>query len=550
MQRFVQRTEKGFTLIELIIVIAIIAIVVSAVFVAIDPVKRINDARNARSSSDADNIDKAIQLYMADGNPIGVGSQFEAAFESGIPAGNLDVEICPTNGALGDYCDTASTNTFDPDFLVQAGYLPSLKPAPGIPTTSEVSGYQVTYSGGAYTGVSAPTIISSTAASSSAGLPLVTSTYAMDFAPDVPSISGDRVTVPHSVSLNFAHTDAFSLSLWVKYDYDGNNFPLIYKQDENLTNGPGYSIRLPSNGRVYARITDSTNNIESHSNGSVAVGGYTHVVMTYDPAVSEANRITIYLNGTADTINDLAQPITGSIQNVDDFHIGYGRIGFTMRSSGNVDDVRVYKKVLTAQEITDLSNKLHVDNIDLVSYWKLDQGSGLVAADEKTTNPGALQNNPVWTTSTLTALTSSLHQPISNATTLWSANSYSLVDDGVAQPATPTGGADSITATSADSGERQAYNMNIPTKSTTQIKVWLYGQCSSGAVGVDIAVAGGVPTAVQSSGLDTVNAWHSVTFNGSWTFTQLNTGFVVGLTAPTVGGLNACYIHAMYAEVL
>ena len=46
----------GFTLVELIIVIAIIAILAAAIFVAIDPARRLNEARNARRSSDITNV--------------------------------------------------------------------------------------------------------------------------------------------------------------------------------------------------------------------------------------------------------------------------------------------------------------------------------------------------------------------------------------------------------------------------------------------------------------------------------------------------------------
>ena len=39
--------NKGFTLIELIIVVAIIGLIAAAAFVAIDPAKRIGNANNA-----------------------------------------------------------------------------------------------------------------------------------------------------------------------------------------------------------------------------------------------------------------------------------------------------------------------------------------------------------------------------------------------------------------------------------------------------------------------------------------------------------------------
>ncbi len=150
--------KKGFTLIELIIVIAIIAIIVSAVFVAIDPVKRLNDARDATAKQDAKNIGKAIELYLADGNSIP-----STAFSPSTTAPTGLYSICPSNGAPNAPC---GTNTLDPDFLIP-GYLPAVNHAPSIPETSATTGYQVSYTNGALNGVSAP-IISGSSSSSSA----------------------------------------------------------------------------------------------------------------------------------------------------------------------------------------------------------------------------------------------------------------------------------------------------------------------------------------------------------------------------------------------
>jgi len=48
-----RRDEKGFTLIELLVVIAIIAILVVIVVVAINPVERLNEARDRTAASDS-----------------------------------------------------------------------------------------------------------------------------------------------------------------------------------------------------------------------------------------------------------------------------------------------------------------------------------------------------------------------------------------------------------------------------------------------------------------------------------------------------------------
>jgi len=58
--------QKGFTLVELIIVIAIVAILAAAIFVAIDPARRLHESRNTRRWSDVQTILDAVKKYQAD----------------------------------------------------------------------------------------------------------------------------------------------------------------------------------------------------------------------------------------------------------------------------------------------------------------------------------------------------------------------------------------------------------------------------------------------------------------------------------------------------
>lgn len=61
-----KNNQKGFTLIELLIVIVIITALAVTVFVALNPVKRTQDAREARRTSDVESILTAIHEYVVD----------------------------------------------------------------------------------------------------------------------------------------------------------------------------------------------------------------------------------------------------------------------------------------------------------------------------------------------------------------------------------------------------------------------------------------------------------------------------------------------------
>lgn len=65
--------EKGFTLIELLIVIAIIGFLSAAILVAVDPVKRIQDSRDAQRFSEVNSVLNAILKKQVDDRALFTG---------------------------------------------------------------------------------------------------------------------------------------------------------------------------------------------------------------------------------------------------------------------------------------------------------------------------------------------------------------------------------------------------------------------------------------------------------------------------------------------
>jgi len=64
-------SSKGFTLIELLIVIAIVGILSAAVLIGINPVKKINQAKDSQTKSDIAQIASAMQAYYTQKGTIG-----------------------------------------------------------------------------------------------------------------------------------------------------------------------------------------------------------------------------------------------------------------------------------------------------------------------------------------------------------------------------------------------------------------------------------------------------------------------------------------------
>ena len=69
MKKFL-KNQKGFTLIEILLVVAAIAILAGIVIVAINPAKQLGDTRNASRNSAVNTILNAITQYAVDNNGV------------------------------------------------------------------------------------------------------------------------------------------------------------------------------------------------------------------------------------------------------------------------------------------------------------------------------------------------------------------------------------------------------------------------------------------------------------------------------------------------
>jgi hypothetical protein len=167
----------------------------------------------------------------------------------------------------------------------------------------------------------------------------------------------DNVSMGNSVC-NFNDTDPLSIALWVKGLGSATGDMLV----SNLgTLNQGYNLVLWENagadhGQIAVGFAGTLGWIRVDTSVTVADNTWHHVVMTYDGSGASTG-VKLYVDGVYDSVpvtvnagpqGDMSNSTTGP------FNIGDGGMGAGYETEGNIAQVRVYNKVLSASEVDDL----------------------------------------------------------------------------------------------------------------------------------------------------------------------------------------------------
>ncbi len=159
---------------------------------------------------------------------------------------------------------------------------------------------------------------------------------------------------PADGSLDFG-TGNFSISTWIKQDpvqVNDGGLGVVWK-GANTSPDAGYNLFYEADlDKVTCGVSDTGTRVITVSNTTISDDVLVHVVTVTNRDNDTCN---IYLNGVLDKSGDISA-VTGSVDNTNAFRVGANAFTGSGEFTGDIDDVRIYNRALTAADITELYN--------------------------------------------------------------------------------------------------------------------------------------------------------------------------------------------------
>lgn len=149
----------------------------------------------------------------------------------------------------------------------------------------------------------------------------------------------------------------FSMQFWVKVESALGTEDAYVLQDKREGDTNGYSLRYANDAgtnRLYARWKNETNTSEGYINQTLVPGNWYHIIFTCN--VDGPNG-TIYVNGNGTALTMVTTAATSISNSSAAFSIGDTPAGSGNGFDGIIDEVGIWNRVLTAEEVSTLYNE-------------------------------------------------------------------------------------------------------------------------------------------------------------------------------------------------
>ena len=175
-------------------------------------------------------------------------------------------------------------------------------------------------------------------------------------------LDGDALLVSESEltrDMKFDRDVAFSYGAWIFAERSGPICILSKNDDVESLRGFDFLIRK-GKGVIHLIHQWNSNAIQLMTRESIATGRWQHVMVTYDGS-SKAAGVKFYVNGESQELTVRADSLTKTIQTDEPLRIG--RRSTSAPFVGMIDDVRIYDRRLSAEEVRQLAHGQLVHSI-------------------------------------------------------------------------------------------------------------------------------------------------------------------------------------------
>lgn len=161
--------------------------------------------------------------------------------------------------------------------------------------------------------------------------------------------STNYISITNNPTINIKTAASSTISFWLKHATQNNAKYMISKYKGSFGE-PSYAIGTGSNGDSYSwHEFTASNGIQSRGNIDLNDNQWHHITNVFKSGES----VSLYVDGVLDVQHATAH--TGSISNLRDLTIGCGS-NIAQHYNGDIDDIKIYNKALTLQEIQNLYN--------------------------------------------------------------------------------------------------------------------------------------------------------------------------------------------------
>jgi parallel beta-helix repeat protein len=172
-----------------------------------------------------------------------------------------------------------------------------------------------------------------------------TGAYALDF-----DGTGDYVNVGNDSSLG---VDAFTISAWVYREQSGKDWQTIVDKSGGSSSHGGYALYTNADDKVQVALLDGAAPSPSfRTDYSFPANTWVHVAATFNGGTVSSGDIKVYFNAVEQTGTE-SNYGTSLKSNTRDVYIGTYQASTTTTGkwNGKIDDVRIYNRVLSLEEI-------------------------------------------------------------------------------------------------------------------------------------------------------------------------------------------------------